>query len=97
MFIEFEHDFKFAILSSAFKSLTSSHVALFNRLNGDKIEIPTLHIIGQNDQVVEHSRSESLANEYFNNPTIVLHPGGHTVPSQTSFRDKYLDFLSLVE
>ncbi|KAH7636653.1 esterase CBG03338 [Dermatophagoides farinae] len=92
-FNEFPYDFKFVILCSGFKSLTSSHVAMFDRLADQKIRIPSLHIIGENDQVVDHDRSESLANDYFYCPFIIKHAGGHTIPSQTSFRPQYLNFL----
>lgn len=66
---------------------------MFQRLNGEKISIPSMHIIGQTDQVVDSNRSEELANDYFHNPTIILHSGGHTVPSQTTLRSQYIDFF----
>lgn len=93
-FNEFKHDFKFAIHVSAFQSLTSSHVALYDRLGDQKMNIPSLHIVGETDQVVDHIRSEELATKYYENPFIVRHSGGHTVPSQTLYRFKYLEFIS---
>lgn len=58
------------------------------------MNIPSLHIVGETDQVVDHIRSEELATKYYENPFIVRHSGGHTVPSQTLYRFKYLEFIS---
>lgn len=66
---------------------------MFDRLAGQKIRIPSLHIIGENDQVVDHDRSESLANDYFHCPFIIKHAGGHAIPSQASFRPQYMNFF----
>lgn len=94
--IEYPHDFKFVILCSGFQSLGLKHVNMFQRLNGEKISIPSMHIIGQTDQVVDSKRSEELANDYFHNPTIVYHSGGHTIPSQTNLRSQYLNFFDKI-
>ncbi|KAH6683702.1 dihydrofolate reductase [Plectosphaerella plurivora] len=44
-----------------------------------KIQIPSVHFIGSLDTVVEESRSQALV-ERFEDPVIVVHPGGHYVP-----------------
>ena len=95
--LEFPHDFKFVILVSAFKSLTYDHVTLFERLEDHKIIIPSLHIIGENDQIVDPNLSEKFATEYFAVPMIVRHSGGHTIPSQAIFREAYHQFLDSME
>ncbi|UXI21439.1 unnamed protein [Sarcoptes scabiei] len=93
---EFKHHFDFVILCSSFKSLTKTHLELFDRLGEQKLSIKSLHIIGETDQIVDPSRSESLAETYFKNPSIIKHPGGHIVPSQTIYRDSYHRFLDSI-
>ena len=44
-----------------------------------KIQTPTLHYLGSLDTVVEEKRSKGLV-ERCNEPTEVIHPGGHFVP-----------------
>ena len=92
----FENEFKFVILISAFESLTISHQDLYSKFGDEKLSIPSMHIIGQTDQIVSHCRSESLAKKYFKDPFVVMHPGGHTVPSQSSYKSQYLQFFDLL-
>ncbi|KAI1408274.1 serine hydrolase-domain-containing protein [Hypoxylon sp. FL1857] len=44
-----------------------------------KIATPTLHFVGSLDTVVEESRSQGLIDRC-QDPTVVVHPGGHYVP-----------------
>ncbi|KAI1140906.1 serine hydrolase FSH [Hypoxylon sp. FL0543] len=44
-----------------------------------KIATPTLHFLGSLDTVVEESRSRGLVDRC-QDPTVVVHPGGHYVP-----------------
>ncbi|KAI0835462.1 serine hydrolase-domain-containing protein [Hypoxylon sp. FL0890] len=44
-----------------------------------KIATPTLHFLGSLDTVVEESRSHGLVDRC-QDPTVVVHPGGHYVP-----------------
>lgn len=46
-----------------------------------ELTIPSIHIVGQRDSMVEASRSEALARR-FDNPTILSHTGGHFAPQQ---------------
>lgn len=45
-----------------------------------KIELPTLHLMGELDTVVSNDRSQKLVDRCLNS-TIMRHPGGHYVPS----------------
>lgn len=44
-----------------------------------KIKTPTLHFLGSLDTVVEESRSQGLVDRC-EDPTVIVHPGGHYVP-----------------
>lgn len=80
--------FKFAILVAGFKSRSSKHSHHYE----EKSVIPSLHIYGQSDQIVSHEMSEELL-QYFDNPKVWLHPGGHFVPATGSQKKVYVDFL----
>ncbi|CAG2107134.1 unnamed protein product [Medioppia subpectinata] len=47
---EFNYNLKFVVIIAGFKSLTTSHLQLFDKLNEQLIDIPSLHIIGETDQ-----------------------------------------------
>lgn len=53
-----------------------------------------MHIIGENDKVINSSVSQAMADDLFEDPFIVLHPNGHTVPSQTALKPRYLEFIN---
>ncbi|XP_054157707.1 esterase OVCA2-like [Oppia nitens] len=84
---EFNYDLKFVVLVAGFQSLSASHLKLFDRLDSQLIDIPSLHIIGESDQVIAKEKSVKLSN-IFKNPYIVYHSGGHLVPSNSSNRQK---------
>ena len=48
--------------------------------NASSIRIPSLHLIGNADDVVSPARSLELSN-YFRDPTVVRHEQGHCVPT----------------
>jgi glutathione S-transferase/predicted esterase len=81
--------FKFAMIFAPFKSACSRHDYIYE---GTKIDIPTMVVIGEGDQVIEASRSESLL-AYFSRPEVVRHPGGHFVPATSKQKQSYLYFL----
>ncbi|KAI1290148.1 Esterase OVCA2 [Halotydeus destructor] len=80
--------FRFAILVSGFKSKTASHAKHY----AEQIELPTLHVIGETDRIIEQERSLDLAS-CFVDPVIIKHPGGHQVPSSSSLKREYFAFL----
>lgn len=57
-----------------------------------KLEIPTLHVIGETDAVVAPESSKSLA-AGFVNPNIFLHAGGHYIPTSKEPKDAFRDFF----
>lgn len=47
-FIVLQIEFKFAIMISGFKSLCAPHAKYYD----EKIDVPSLHIYGENDQII---------------------------------------------
>ncbi|CAD5122554.1 DgyrCDS10968 [Dimorphilus gyrociliatus] len=80
--------FKFAILVAGFKSKSVQHASLYET----KIDIPTLHVFGENDKVIESAMSEELLKDYSNAKTL-KHSGGHYIPATTDQKSVYLEFL----
>ena len=82
-----EFKFDFAMVFAPFKSVCSKHDKLYRN-----VDIPTLYVIGDGDQVVLPARQDILS-EYFSNATIVRHEGGHFVPATSKQKPAYLKFL----
>lgn len=80
-------DFKFAIFISGFKS---------HLLTEKDIDIPTLHIIGEKDEVIIPSYSYDLAKS-FNKPNVFKHSGKHVIPSNSIFKTTLIDFITKVK
>lgn len=78
--------FDFAIIISGFKSLCAPHAVFYN----EKIDIPSLHIYGQSDQVIPREVTEELC-ELFINKRTIIHEGGHYIPSK---KEIYKDFIT---
>ncbi|KAL6260117.1 hypothetical protein P5V15_007655 [Pogonomyrmex californicus] len=78
-------EFDFAILISGFKSLCAPHAKYYN----EEIDIPSLHIYGENDQVIPTVMAEQISC-LFPNKKEIRHEGGHYVPSK---KDIYRDFI----
>ena len=59
-----------------------------------KVSFPTLHIIGETDQVICREMSDELAT-YFaeEKTTIVRHPDGHIIPTKGDPKAAILKFL----
>jgi hypothetical protein len=71
--------FKFAILISGFPSRADAHQHLMkpNSITG----IPSLHILGNKDDLVDNERTRSLA-ACFENSLLIEHSGGHFTPGK---------------
>ncbi|XP_057658889.1 esterase AGAP003155 isoform X2 [Diorhabda carinulata] len=82
--------FSFAVLASGFKSGSLPHLKYYI----DRITIPTLHIFGENDQIIPTEMSEALSN-CFEDPVIVKHPGGHYLPAAAAQKHDYQKFIKL--
>jgi len=54
------------------------------RLQRDGVALPTLHVLGEQDEIISRERSEELAKVCTHAGSRVhVHPGGHLVPSCT--------------
>ncbi|VDM80526.1 unnamed protein product [Strongylus vulgaris] len=80
--------FRFAIFFSSFLSLSSLHDSYTNL----KLNIPSLHIYGSNDQVVAYTNSEKLQT-MFSDSVSIVHDGGHFIPTMTKYKDVAIKFL----
>jgi len=88
------YDFQFAIMVASFKSLSSKHKQWYGD-DAKKVTIPTLHVIGHNDQVIRKGVSELLL-PLFEDPTVMYHSGGHYVAAKPQHKKPYLRFLHKV-
>lgn len=86
--LEPELNFRFAILVAGFPSACTEH----NRFYSAPIQIPSLHVFGQEDRVIPDNMSVELLPS-FQDPQTLRHPGGHFVPAASAHRQTYLDFL----
>ncbi|XP_031846144.1 esterase AGAP003155 [Nomia melanderi] len=77
--------FKFAIIISGFKSLCAPHEIYYD----EKINIPSLHIYGENDLVIPTEMAEEVS-EMFVDKKKIKHEGGHYIPSK---KELYKDFI----
>lgn len=79
--------FKFAIFASAFKSRSSPHQPLYS----EKIALPSLHVFGEEDQVIQKHMSDEFL-QYFHEPQTLVHPGGHFIPATGAQKAIYITF-----
>lgn len=86
--LEPEFNFRFAILVAGFKSACLEH----ERFYKSTLQIPSLHVFGQEDRVIPDHMSKDLL-PVFDDPQILTHPGGHFVPAASAHRQTYQDFL----
>jgi hypothetical protein len=84
-------DFNFVIIAAASKSPEIFHKAFYDF--GNKISIPSLHIIGKTDKLVPEDKALELA-ECFLDPVIFAHDQGHFIPCNADAKKVYLDFFS---
>ena len=82
-----EFKFDFAMVFAPFKSVCSKHDKFYQ-----SVDIPTLYVVGDGDQVIHPSQSEALL-AYFTKATVVKHDGGHFVPATSKQKPAYLKFL----
>lgn len=82
-----EFKFDFAMAFAPFKSVCSKHEKFYR-----DVDIPILYVIGDGDQVIHPTRSETLL-AHFSKATIVRHEGGHFVPATSKQKPAYLKFL----
>ncbi|XP_053131172.1 esterase OVCA2 [Hemicordylus capensis] len=80
--------FGFAILVAGFKSRAADHHGYYQ----EPICVPSLHVVGETDQVIPARMSRELASQ-FTDPVTLSHPGGHFLPASAPQKNAYLEFL----
>lgn len=83
-----EFNFRFAILVAGFRSACLEHQNFYSAL----IQMPSLHVFGLEDRVIPDNMSRELLPS-FQDPQVLIHPGGHFVPAASAHRQTYQDFL----
>lgn len=85
-----DRDFKFnfVILVAGFRSRQSSHDALYKV----PFNIPSLHVYGDTDRVIQKEMSEDLL-QYYVDPVTLQHEGGHFIPTGAPQKKVYTEFL----
>ncbi|XP_033762026.1 esterase OVCA2-like isoform X2 [Pecten maximus] len=80
--------FDFVILVAGFKSRQSPHQDLYST----KVSLPSLHVFGDTDKVIQKEMSEELLPCY-TDKVILQHPGGHFIPASGPQKKAYTQFL----
>lgn len=78
----------FAIMAAGFRSGSLAHLNYYE----ETINIPSLHIYGENDAIITPDMSELLA-ATFEEPKVVIHPGGHFFAASAGQKNIYIDFF----
>ncbi|OWZ22382.1 Serine hydrolase (FSH1) [Phytophthora megakarya] len=60
--------------------------------NDVKIDLPSLHLIGETDAVVENERSLVLKDQFID-AKLLMHPGGHYIPTNKDPKDAFRAFF----
>lgn len=84
------------ILASIIKPKFIISICGVNNVNDDYkklCEIPSLHIIGENDEC--RKRSELLTKDFLN-PTIIYHTGKHTFPPNREIYNDIANFINII-
>jgi len=81
---------KFAVCYGGFRALGRKYEAFYE----PKLKTPVLHVLGQVDVVVEEARSRQLVAACDGGEDrVVMHPGGHFVPSQKPWLNAVVGFI----
>lgn len=83
-------DFRFAILVAGFRSACAQHQYFYKDVN---ITVPSLHVFGQHDKVIQEQMSRDLL-PLFPGAQVLNHQGGHFVPAASAHKHIYQEFLS---
>lgn len=79
---------QFAVLAAGFRSGSLAHSNYYE----DLLPIPSLHIMGETDEIIPFQMSKSLA-MCFEEPKIVEHMGGHYFAATAQQRPHYVEFF----
>ena len=81
---------KFAVCYSGFRAPGRRYAAFYE----PRIRTPVLHVLGQLDVVVDEVRARGLVSACEGGEgRVVVHPGGHFVPSQKPWLDAVVGFV----
>lgn len=84
-------EFKFAIIAATSKSVQIELDKYYDSTR--KIDIPTLHIIGKADKLVDYNKALEMT-DYFKNPKVYMHELGHLIPAKKNDILVYSEFLN---
>jgi len=87
---------RFAVLVSGFMPRDPALEPLVGMADGPpplRVPLPSLHVMGENDQLVAAASSRRLS-DCFAGATLHCHEGGHLVPSSADFRALLKDFVT---
>lgn len=85
---------KWVILFSGFKLNPKKYDVIYE----NEVHVPSLHVLGELDTVVEEERSMRLFNVWnAKKKTLLKHQGGHFVPNSKDFVGKVLNWIQNVE
>ena len=87
---------RFAVLVSGFMPRDPALEPLVGTAEGPpplRVPLPSLHVMGENDQLVAAASSQRLS-DCFAGATLHRHEGGHLVPSSADFRALLKDFVT---
>jgi Serine hydrolase (FSH1) len=79
---------QFAVCSSGFKSGSLVHLNYYCK----KVEIPSLHIFGETDDIIPKDMSLALASTFVD-PEILMHLGGHYFAATVKEKQTYINFF----
>lgn len=86
--VEPDLNFRFAIIVAGFRSACQEHQVFYNA----PLQIPSLHVFGLEDRVIPDNMSRDLL-PIFQEPVLLIHPGGHFIPATAAHRETYQNFL----
>ncbi|KAM9333367.1 esterase OVCA2 [Pholidichthys leucotaenia] len=86
--LEPDFGFRFAVLVAGFCSMCKEHQKFYSA----PLQIPSLHVFGLEDKVIPDNMSRELL-PVFQDPQVLIHPGGHFVPAASAHRQTYQDFF----
>ncbi|CAN9501138.1 unnamed protein product [Ophioblennius macclurei] len=86
--LEPDFGFRFAVLVAGFRSACEEHQTYYEAA----LQMPSLHVFGLEDKVIPDAMSRELLPS-FQDPQVLIHPGGHFVPAASAHRQTYQEFL----
>lgn len=86
--LEPDFNFRFAVIVAGFRSACQEHQVFYSA----PLQIPSMHVFGLEDRVIPDNMSRDLLLT-FQEPVVLIHPGGHFIPATAAHRESYQNFL----